>query len=131
MTDSQVAEASADGKSALIKRFLQAKMEANKVALEDGLLGLSEILFELDHWYILGDTDPMHLWIPRLAIQTTCMAHDCDHFKNVQYLDEVDSLVGKCWWCKEIVPDEVQGLWRLLNADKMPEIIQRFGGKCS
>jgi hypothetical protein len=117
----------------MIYRYTQAKEGGNVVpkAIDGDLLKAADIMFELDHWYILGNTKGVNIWSQRLGLQTTCMAHNCEHFKNIQYLDEVDALAGRCWWCQEIAPDEVQALWRLLNTETLPEMIQRFSGGCS
>jgi hypothetical protein len=37
------------------------------------------------------------------------------HMKNI--LDAEDLRYGTCWWCQEVVPEHLMGLWKLQNLD--------------
>ena len=39
------------------------------------------------------------------------------------YLDEEDTVTGKCWWCMTAVPEDVNALWKLQNWDVIPKVL--------
>ncbi len=90
-------------------------------------LEASDILFELDGWMILS-TDKLAGFRKQLSV----VGHECPQFTDrdrgdagpIQFLDEEDSLIGVCWWCRVEIPEEIQTLWRLQNMDAIPEMNQ-------
>ncbi len=133
MTDTQVADCIADGVGAFERRLAAAIKGGNQVDTLDSFDGNPpvEVLYQSGDWYIVNKSHT-NIWSRHLALQTTCIAHRCKYFNNAhQFLDEVDALQGACWWCKEKIPEEIQTLWRLMNADTIPEMMQRFEGECS
>ncbi len=133
MMDTQVADCIADGVGAFERRLSVAIIGGNPVVTLESFDGKApaEVLYQSEGWYIVNKSHT-NIWNRHLALQTTCIAHQCEHFNDAhQFLDEVDALQGKCWWCKEKIPEKIQTLWRLMNADTIPEMMQRFEGECS
>jgi hypothetical protein len=82
-----------------------------------------DTLFRFGEWAIMGD-NLSNIWSRRLALQSSCIGHKCREFSVPQFLDEVDAVQGKCWWCKAVVPKEIIAVWVFMNADNMPKIRQ-------
>lgn len=78
-----------------------------------------DVLFEANPWAIVK-TDKLAGYMAQIAV----IGHKCDRFDVVQFLDEEDCLLGVCWWCKESIPDEIQGMWKMLNWNQIPKMKQ-------
>ncbi len=44
------------------------------------------------------------------------------NLKESVYLDEEDTVKGRCWWCMKTVPEDVNALWKLQNWDVIPKV---------
>jgi len=82
-------------------------------------LNKEDVLFELGDWMILSTEK-----LAGFRRQTSVIGHRCAQFDGdpIQFLDEEDALLGACWWCREEVSEEVQALWQMQNADRIPEM---------
>ncbi len=76
-----------------------------------------DVMFEAIPWAILK-TDKLAGYMAQVSV----IGHKCDEFDIVQFLDEEDAIGGVCWWCKTVIPDEVQGLWKMLNWENIPNM---------
>jgi hypothetical protein len=82
-----------------------------------------DTVWRYGEWAIMGN-NLSNVWSRRLALQTSCIGHKCKAFIVPQFLDEVDAVLGRCWWCKAAVPEQVIAVWTMLNAENMPKIRQ-------
>lgn len=78
-----------------------------------------DVLFDANPWAILS-TDKLAGYMMQVAV----IGHKCDQFDVVQFLDEEDCILGVCWWCKTPIPENVQGMWKMLNWDTLPRMKQ-------
>ena len=76
-----------------------------------------DVLFSDHPWAILK-TDKMAGYMKQVAV----IGHKCDSFDVVQFMDAEDSIRGECWWCKTSIPDHIQGLWQMMNWDRIPHM---------
>ena len=76
-----------------------------------------DVLFS-DHPWVILSTDKMAGYMN----QTAVIGHKCSEFEIVQFMDEEDSIRGECWWCKTGIPDHIQGLWKMMNWEKLPNM---------
>lgn len=82
-----------------------------------------QVIFEdEDHpeWAILKPVD-----LQAYGDQDALIGHLCRRFTIGQYLNAEDGLTGTCWWCKEKVPTSILGVWRLMNFDRIPRLLER------
>ena len=78
-----------------------------------------DMMFNADPWAILK-TDKLAGYMMQVAV----IGHKCDQFDVVQFLDEEDCILGVCWWCKTPIPENVQGIWKMLNWETLPRMTQ-------
>lgn len=76
-----------------------------------------DVLFNADPWAILSTEK-----LAGYMLQECVVGHKCVQFEIVQFLDEEDVLRGQCWWCKEVIPEEIQGLWKMYNWENLPKM---------
>jgi len=74
----------------------------------------SDLIFDQRPWAILG-TDKLAGYMAQLAV----VGHKCDGHTILQFMDEEDAIRGKCWWCKQSIPEGIQFMWKMLNWDKL------------